>query len=218
MPVYNPWYDWTQTSASTTTINTWQAWMANGTTGLTGVGNNLNTWAAWTTTYQITYADRTWVTWNEPVPVAAVLDLAEVRRQQEAYQRRRDEIGRENEEYNRRRAVAVAKAKALLLDHLEPEQARSYVEHGHFDLEVGSRTFRINRGSHGNVQELHVQDGKELVIRSFCIPSRIWNMPEPDVHLTQKLMLEGGEESLREFHRIANITERARPRLRAGVV
>src|SRR3954469_19726720 len=118
MPVYNPWYDWTQTSASTT-INTWQAWMGNGTTGLTGQStgvSNLHTWAAWTTTYQITYADRTWVAWNEPTIIPAFADPVAVRQQQEAYQRRRDEIGRENEEYNRRRAVAIAKAKALLLD------------------------------------------------------------------------------------------------------
>lgn len=223
MAIYDPWNSWNLSVGTTaSTAVTWNHWTtANNytTVSTNNVNNAWNHWVNYGTGTSIT-TNPSWLAWvnpnsppafvNPPVYQHRELTPEEIRVQAEVearYQAQREENQRKADERSKKEVEAKARAKALLLDHLTPAQKRQYEEKGTFRVEVGSRTFQINPGTHGNVKEIHIQDGKEIVVRSFCIPSRRPDIPEPDVHLAQKLMLEGGVDSVVDFHRIANITE-----------
>lgn len=189
----DPWHHWNQTTSSSI-INVWNSWQNQYQT--TGSSITTNVWTTWNQNATTLYYP------TDPRYLPAQPTPEELERRQQVIAENRARAA----ERSRREQEARDRAKALLLDHLDPVQKRDYEETGRFKVEVGHRTFQINPGKHGNVKELHLQDGREVIIRSFCIPSRRHDVPEPDVHLAQKLMLEGGEDSLREFHRIANIT------------
>lgn len=212
MAMYNidPWYNWTAgmttTSSAVTTLNTWNIWVEN--VGTTAATSPSITWNQWNQSTAITSNLNVWNQWIQTPngyynPYQPHQLTAE---EQVARDERLERLRLEQQERTRNEREARERAKALLLDHLSPVQQLEYERRGEFKVEVGHRTFVIGRGTHGNVREIHVQDGHEVILRSFCIPARNGTIPEPDVHLAQKLMLEGGEDSLQEFHRIANIT------------
>jgi hypothetical protein len=212
MAYYNPdpWNHWTaNATTSAITTNIWGNWTA----GTAASSTNIvwNHWAG--QQYPPTGSSITteaWTYWQasqhnlQPQYAPPPQLTAE---EQERRQRVQAEARAKSVERFERIAEAKARAKALLLDHLSPVQKRDYEEKGSFRVEVGHRTFQINPGCHGNVKEVHLQNGQWVIVRSFCIPSGRHDLPEPDVHLSQKLMLEGGEDSVLDFHRIANITE-----------
>lgn len=213
----DPWNGWNLSVGTTaSTAVTWNHWVTphNYTTAQTNVNAS---WEYWNqTTGTAITNNNAWLGWNpQPVLVTPAYvpreltpdEIAANQAQEARYAKERELRKVQAEERTKKMAEAKARAKALLLDHLTPDQKKQYEERGTFRVEVGSRTFQINPGTHGNVKEIHIQDGKEIVVRSFCIPSRRSDIPEPDVHLAQKLMLEGGAESVVDFHRIANITE-----------
>jgi hypothetical protein len=212
MAYYDPWYQWTQTTTSASTMNTWNLWVDNG-TAATSPSIVWNTWNQ-TQGTALTTNTTAWTAWNVPAgyhPAVQGIVGYQPRQLTPEEIRERDErleqLRIEQEERRQREAEAREHAKALLLDHLSPAQKREYEQAGQFKVEVGARTFVIGRGTHGNVKEIHLQNGQEITLRSFCIPPVNGSIPEPDVHLAQKLMLEGGDESIRDFHRIANITD-----------
>lgn len=204
----SPWLSWTTEvttgSAVSYQVNT-QIWSGWNTTNVT-TSASLQVWDAWAGQYPLTTSAPTWGYWNADPQIIYPPNRSPTEEQLERQRVLMEETRRASAERQAKIVTAKARAKALLLDHLDPVQKRDYEEKGSFRVEVGSRTFQINPGTHGNVKELHLEDGREIVIRSFCIPSRRSDVPEPDVHLAQKLMLEGGEDSFRDFHRIANIT------------
>lgn len=124
------------------------------------------------------------------------------------------------EEYNREAGLAQRRARALLVQHLTPEQRRTYEQHAYFDVDVNGKTYRVRQGTHGNVRLLErakvspaifatVPAEPPLIEKvSFCAqPSGV---PAEDAMLAQKLMLESDE---RKFLEIANWTDLATGRL-----
>jgi hypothetical protein len=103
----------------------------------------------------------------------------------------------------RQREVAEAKerAEALLRYSLDEEQAKRFAERREFVVTSRSgRRYRITHGTAGNVLELHPESEKTLA--RYCIHPAA-HLPEADVMLAQKLLLETDEEA---FLRIANRT------------
>jgi hypothetical protein len=191
----------TGTTVSTIQAAVWANWTAQTTTS-----------SAITTNYGPTWAN-VWTSWNlqgivhqsqrnvrypaytsppPPTPEQIAAREAAVKRDFEIREQRR-----------KRMLAAEDRARALLLDHLDDKQKRDYEEKQAFDVEVAGKTYRVGQGTHGNVREIVMIGDKEIVVRRFCIPSRISSMPEADVHLSQKLMLE---DAIEEFEQIANIS------------
>ncbi len=102
-----------------------------------------------------------------------------------------------------RRGAANVKAESLLRSLLTERQDRDLTEHGWFDVPVrseeGERTYRIHRGSAGNVHLLG-PDGK--AVERYCAYPR-GGLPAADSMAAQKLMLEANE---RKFLKVANRT------------
>jgi hypothetical protein len=197
-----PWgYYCTGTSASTIQTTIWANWV-NQTQATTINNSAYNVWNAWNIGPIVHQSQRNAGyninAYQAPVrrePTAAELKAQKER--QEAYRIERE---------HRRKLMDAAHERAteLLLECLDEKQKADYLNKKQFDVEVGGRKYRIQPGTHGNVYELEMDGEKEVTIRRFCIPSRIRDMPEPDVHLAQKLMIEG---AMPEFERIANISE-----------
>lgn len=96
-----------------------------------------------------------------------------------------------------RRMRAGQRAKSLLLATMTPEQRASYERHGHFDVCIDGKTYRIKQGSHGNVSLVDERGP----IERYCVqPSGV---PVEDMMLAQKLALECAPA---EFFRKANVT------------
>ncbi len=94
--------------------------------------------------------------------------------------------------------TARARAEELLQRHLAPEQRRTLAEHRWFDVVAASGArYRIHRGRSHNVRRLDA-GGRE--VRSYCAYPRML-VPEGDVLLAQKLMLELAED---RFLAVAN--------------
>jgi hypothetical protein len=211
--VADPWPWWNQayaTSTSTTMITNatspWQAWNVQYSTG--GLPY-LNTTATTVLLPQ-------WGSWNAQYEETAGLKAARAAQQAawEAGRAEREAAAREREvAYRRRQAVRVAaasRAEELLLSLLSEQQARTYLEHGWFEVR-GSRggRWRIrNQGQAGNV-DLMPEIGNEREATFCCHPPG--NLPAADAHLAQMLHLVTDEDG---FRRIANVAYR-RPGLRA---
>lgn len=177
------WANWVTQTTSATNVNTYRA----------------DIWERWNTN-QVTHISQQNLRYGGYVPpVRPEPTPEELRAQKE----QREQYARDREALRLITIDADTRAKALLLDHLDDQQKRDYAEKDHFDVEVDGKTYRIQPGTHGNVIELGLVGEKEVAIRRFCIPSRVPGMPEADVHLSQKLMIEGAMD---EFERIANIT------------
>jgi len=102
------------------------------------------------------------------------------------------------EAHRRQEDTARARAEELLLRHLAPEQRAQLQERGCFVVTARSgRRYRIYRGRSHNVKLL---DAADREVKSYCAYPREL-VPEGDVMLSQKLMLELAEE---RFLGIAN--------------
>jgi hypothetical protein len=101
------------------------------------------------------------------------------------------------EEDKRRRDAARQRARDLLCSTLTDQQREQLHKENAFDLEVAGRIYRIRPGR--KVERLAL-DGKAEAL--FCIhPDFSHGLPEDDVALSQKLLLEADEAA---FLRIAN--------------
>jgi hypothetical protein len=186
--------------SSTDSATTWTVWVMNdSSTSATTEG----VWGNWTsgTNYTVT---NVWVSWagttngNYPVTAPYTPPLPETEEQRAA----REERARLHREQQQAREaeclVAQERAEQLLRDQLTIEQVAQLVQGNYFDVisESGKR-YRVQRGRSKNVALL---DG-ERITKRYCI-HHDYDVPSPDVMLTQKLMLETME---RDFLRIANV-------------
>lgn len=214
MAVNWPFYLNNMTTSASTNVNVWQYWNTNDNYYPRQDKLQYAIWREWATgTTATTIQSEIWQGWNIQPPHPAVRanihypeyappppPTPEQIAAREKYQREQAEI----REARRLRAfTADERAKALLMDHLDDQQKRDYEEKQAFDVEVDGKTYRVGQGTHGNVREIVMVGDKEVVVRRFCIPSRIHSMPEADVHLSQMLMIEGAMD---EFERIANVS------------
>jgi hypothetical protein len=198
--IYEPstWYTWTNTATTTNTVQLWNNWVSSGTT--TASVAYTNTWSYWLEGYATSGVTRP----DSNFYVAPQLTPDQLAEQQR--QREERELAAAVE--RGRRAEAAMKARALLLEELDAEQAAEFAAKNHFHVRVRTgrgprsreRLFRI-RGNHyaGNVEELN-DEGQRIA--SYCIHMRS-DIPTEDHLVAQKLLLESDVES---FERIANIS------------
>ena len=108
-------------------------------------------------------------------------------------------------EYERQRqdrAVAYKKAEDWLMENLSDEQRDSYSKELFFEV-IGSesrRMYRVRRGLSGvrNVQEMKKAiTGRWKIARTLCFHPA-GDLPEGDILLTQKVLLERDEEYVRK--------------------
>jgi hypothetical protein len=83
------------------------------------------------------------------------------------------------------------------VQHLTPEQRDSYERHGHFDVNLECKTYRIKQGTHGNVS---LVDDKGPIER-YCVQPD--GVPTEDAMLAQLLTLRHAPH---EFFAKANRT------------
>lgn len=208
--VWPYWVDNRMTTSASTNINIWTTWNQRYCPTYAATNNSViwQDWVAASGTTQTNYQAQIWEGWNvrpgqvnvRPVYATPPPPTLEQLAAQKKYL---DEQARVREARRIKMISADERARQLLLDHLDEKQKRDYEEKKAFDVEIAGKTYRIAGGTHGNVREIMMVEDKEVVVRGFCIPSRIHSMPEADVHLSQKLMIEGAMD---EFERIANIS------------
>ena len=91
-------------------------------------------------------------------------------------------------------------AKQLLLDHLTPEQRKTFEDRGWFVVEGGKskKPYRIETkmGFHGNVVELKDHPKGRQDIARYCFQLHDTRIPHFDHILAQKLALECDEENI----------------------
>ena len=205
------WTLWVQAQQTAVTSSTndliWTSWNENsGALATTATSNDI--WKVWitaTSTSATTTGVDPWIVWNQNVGSAStvVQARAQPRISDEEYRARRAERERRYEEEVREASKAKERAAVLLQESLSDAQREELRAKGHFTLTVidsetqERRLYRINRGRHGNVDQVDV-NGK--ILKSFCIHPTI-ACPDEDTMLTQKFWLESRE---REFLRVAN--------------
>lgn len=197
---------------STTTINnaSWAVWCRD-----MSLAEDPSSWYVWNgATSSSTSFSEVWRVWHSTntatwdVPATAPRLCRETNRRLTADEIRETEVREHTRhvEMQKRSAEreivlqeAQRKAWSLLKSNLSPEQTLELDSKEHFHLHVAGERYRIQKGSHGNVQLLN-PDG--TVKRQFCIQPA--DVPVGDIMLAQKLLLES---NVREFYRIANVTE-----------
>lgn len=184
------WGTWVQgTTSSTSTNGVWSVWVDQGTTS----AYQNNVWQAWQNSTAVTVVYN-----NVPQPPP------ETEEQRTARLAREAEWRRQSEEAAQLRQVAEERARQLLLEVLDDEQAAELAKDNRFHVKVRDprdrrfRTFRIGcHGTAGNITELD-EHGKGRY--KYCIHLTGWE-PREDSWVAQKLMLE---TDLEAFERIAN--------------
>lgn len=213
------WYSWNANSTSSATQTysvspdgiVWNAW--NGTNLI------VSTPGSTAVAYDPRVAAQIWGQWNDPILLTnrytqiggqaqhyaqqpqqyATRFTAEERAAQAA----RLEDQRQRYQAEQLRIVAAKdRAERLLHEMLSPKQVEELKANNHFHLETVSangerRRYRINRGRHGNVDQV---DDSGRRIKRLCVHP-IEGVPDADTMLAQKLFLEGSEE---ELLRVAN--------------
>jgi hypothetical protein len=98
---------------------------------------------------------------------------------------------------NRRKEIAIIRARRLMREHLTVGELDQLEELGYFEVRSSSgRTYRIYKGHSRNVVELDAH-GRE--INRLCAYSRTGSaMPDEDHMVIQKLMLETDEAAYRK--------------------
>lgn len=152
------------------------------------------------TTGSITTNSVEWVYWNAQYDCVFSPEKL-FTEQQEALRLQQEERNRRQAEIEAKRVAAQKKATELLLENLDAEQQIEFNQHKRFTVHVRGKVdqhYLIEYGYAGNVKLFH----KGKAIAKFCIhPAH--NLPNEDVMLAQKLLLETNEE---QFLKIANKT------------
>lgn len=176
------WGAWTASTATTALI--YQTWTTANTTAPQAIA-----WAGWNR-----------ITGRPERPYPAPVVLTEQQEQERTQERRRADERWRNKQ--RERAAAAKRAERLLLATLNKDQRATWERDRTFVVSSadGERRYLIGPGITGNVARLGA-DGQPDA--RYCIHPRE-SLPEADVHLAQKLMLETDEAA---FERIANVTQ-----------
>lgn len=145
--------------------------------------------------------------WQPTIVPQRVASPAIIRESTEAeMQRLRDEQAEARrlvDGRNVQHRAAMARARELLLEHLTPQQRKTFEENGWFIVRGGQskKQYRIStQGYAGNVSELH--DSGHAAAR-YCAHAPANAIPLHDHFIAQKYMLEFAED---DFLRVANRT------------
>lgn len=159
----------------------------------------MQVWPVWNQEYA---GNVVWINGNVNVVAQPPLSAEQIQELQARQARIDQENAVRQAELAKQRKEAADRAAALLSDHLAPEQRETFEKQRHFVVHSrdGQRRYRVEYGTAGNVKLLNAE-GK--AVAKFCIHPVDSRIPTEDVMLTQKLMIEGDEES---FLRIANRT------------
>ncbi len=160
------------------------------------------------TTASVTAANEMiWHVWNYREAHLERRYEAALRHAETPEQREARRIETERRDAQNRAAAAVTqaakeRAEKLLQSVLTDEQKTELRDKGYFHCrsKQGNR-YRIRRGTHGNVRKLDPTGTKE--IESLCIQPR--DVPEGDVLLAQRFMIENDEEAFRKTANIARM-------------
>ena len=196
-----------------TTWDQWNTTYTTATTSSSGTNSVSLTWGAWNDDYTTSLTSGTtqsvWYYWTVGTSTDAVLAQVNAIRgvsreptaeERAEWARAQAEQAARDEQRRREQQEAQERAERLLRECLDAIQQAALDAERAFLVEVKSgRRYRIKRGQAGNVFELD-QAGRE--VSRFCIhPTEF--VPDPDVMLAQKLLLETDEAA---FRRIANVT------------
>ena len=163
------------TAASTTSAPTWNIWCeGTGSTTNTTMPTTAGVWYLWTNSSGSATAPI--VMSYQPVP-----ETAEQRKAREDESRKREKVRLEAEE----------KAKKLLLDNLDQEQAEQYKKEKKFRVTAPSGE-RYEFDCTKRMHNVHRIDQSGMKKTEYCI-YLTGDCPLPDNHLAQKLLLEHDE-------------------------
>lgn len=153
--------------------------------------SNVAIWSSWIQTSNSATTTNQWCQWVTQAYYrkATKKEIAEQKR----YRREQAKLLAEAE---KKRLEVKQRAEKLLVEHLSDAQRATLEKHSYFDVAIGERTYRIHRGTHGNVRLLN-EKGQEKTL--FCVQPP--GVPTEDAMLAQKLHLEANEQ---EFLRVAN--------------
>ncbi len=188
------WQTWNDCgTCSSTTVNNviWSSWNGNITSETTAISTSANyTWRLWNNSITSGATDYIWNTWQDR-PRSRIIHATPRPPQPDRW--REEALKREEA-----RKLSKSRARKLLIENMTKAQREQYEKHGHFDVKVNGKTYRIYQGTHGNVRQL---DAKGHTIESYCVqPSGV---PDEDAMLAQKLALELAPN---EFFAKANVT------------
>lgn len=185
MATWYGWIDRANTTASTSTANTWLV--------PTTQTVPWNIFVSGTDNASVTASGTVWVSWNSGTSTAPYTTFAP-----DPWPPPLPDI---YEEEAREHADAERRAEALLLEHLTPEQRETWDREQYIPVvsHDGARHYRIFRGRARNIRLVDA-DGKEIL--TYCAHP-VEKVPVADCLLAQKLMLEMAEH---EFLRIANVS------------
>ena len=195
------WVDW-NTNYSQITTNYSQI-----TNGMTV---NAQTWVDWNTNYSqittnysqitngMTVNQATWNQWNTQGFLrrpTSVIHYEQPRPTDEEMRAMTEAAAKATREH----AAAIARAEALLLEHLDPRQRESYTANKLFIVETPRKNrYRLRHSG----QPVKLEGEKEVV--RYCIHT--YGVPREDELLGFKLLLEANED---EFLKTANATRLA---------
>jgi hypothetical protein len=221
------WSGWNSDATTLGTVsNVWGAWNFGSATTYTDTTNGTTdtAWTVWTTTvHQLENSQRTqrvrleatwgqaeagqiWSNWSwQVVPSRQSVTNYPAQRQMtpEELAAQQELFAKQEKERREKAAIAQQKALALLVSILTAEQLASWEKDKSIPVDaVSGKRYIIKPGRSGNV--VSIKDGKP--IERYCIHPNDYEMPDEDVMLAQKLLLETDEEA---FLRIANMTRLA---------
>ncbi len=203
-----------------TTEIVWRAWNDHTTCGTATIDTcgtvtstiNARVWNAWDTSFTTDNVRR-------PTSVGAPYGFAKMSRKErdkwEAAQLAAEERRvQQQREYERRveeervkRVAAEKKAYDLMMTYLTPEQRDEYERLQRFHvISSNGKTYRIKKGSHGNIELLEEIDGKKRPVESLCVQPK-GQLPCYDSMLAQKLHLETDEDEVRRVANIHNLRD-----------
>ncbi len=174
------WYSWTSDNSTTAATRTWTSWNYSN----TATASDTITWEVWA-------VRGSWNVQPEVTRNSRMIEQVEAdrKREEEVVDRRVKEAKAREE----KRKAAEKKALDLLLDHLDEGQKAIFNKEGSLVVFGGKsgKRYRINKGWSGNVESLG-EDGKVFERWCFHFQDRL---PEYDLMLAQKLMLESNEDA-----------------------
>lgn len=191
------WGAWVQNSIAnvyTYQNMAWYTWTSGATTAQTAQTTNVYI-------YNPAVIQSSWAAWQAPVR----------RKESEAERKAREEAEFTRwAEYTKAQAAAAAeaakaraRAEKILVRHLSEDQKKVLAEKGYFEEEINGKTYRIWRGTHGNIKEL---DKDKQEVAQLCVQPA--GVPTEDAMLAQLLWLRADEKALL---RVANRTVFERP-------
>lgn len=180
-----------------TTDSTYGIWIGQSTATTTVTFNSF--WTASTTSVAATGS---WINWaDSSITIQTVENPPETEEQRARREERAEQWRQQQVERTEQRRIASERAMELLLEVLDAEQKAELEAEDRFHV-VSSNggLYEVRRGRQHNVFELDEQRRRR---REFCITYPA-DIPDADILVSQKLMLEAHEE---ELHRIANIRQ-----------